>query len=257
MLPPIVVTKDGHLIDGSTRVTAAIRAKRPTIHTIVLDVRYEDASDDERHRLWSLGAAFNARHGKGINRDELRRAVSEIGDDPTYSAVRIASLIGVTERVVQTLLHEKTARDRAEELGLHVNGSINAPRLRILGRQSAKLNDEPFKAIFALVEDTGMSVGEIRDLSKRVIDAKADDGALVEITQEREARKAQIATYRASGKAVPPVAAKVRQRIGFILGYEDNPQDMLEHNPALAADYRSSIERSIKVLQTVLDAQEG
>ena len=50
-LPPIVVTKDGHLVDGNTRVTAAQRTKSPYIHVVVLGVNYEGATDDESHRL--------------------------------------------------------------------------------------------------------------------------------------------------------------------------------------------------------------
>jgi len=75
-LPPIVVTQDGHLVDGNTRVTAARRAKMPFIHAVVIDVDFEGSTEEETRRLWTLGAAFNARHGKGINREELRRAVA-------------------------------------------------------------------------------------------------------------------------------------------------------------------------------------
>ena len=256
-LPAIVVTDDGHLVDGNTRVTAARRNKSPYIHAVVIDVNFEEATEDERHRLWTLGAAFNARHGNGINREELRRAVAQIGSDPTYTATRIAALIGVTDRVVLGLLAEKKARDRAEVLGLHPNGSINAARLGVMGRQSEYLNDEPFTALFSLIEDTGMSVSEIKDVAQRVRDAKSDQGALEVLNLEKEARKDQIAIYKASGKSVPPTAAKLRQRLGFILGYEDNPKDLLEHNPGLAEEHVAYIDRSIAVLQVLKEIQEA
>ena len=205
----------------------------------------------------TLGAAFNARHGKGINREELRRAVAQIGSDPTYSATRIAALIGVTDRVVLTLLAEKRARDRAETLGLHPNGSIKAAQLGALGKQSEHLNDEPFKAIFALVEDTGMGIGEVKDLAMRTMEPKSDEGAMEVLAKEREVRRPQIAQYKASGKSKPPKSAILRQRLGFILNYEANPEDLKEHNPQLSEEYIGTLQRSVKVLQSIIDAQEA
>jgi ParB-like chromosome segregation protein Spo0J len=255
-LPPIVVTQDGYIVDGNTRVTAASRNQYPTIQAVILDVKYEGCTQSESRRLWSLGAAFNARHGKGIDREELRRAVEQIGADPSYTATRIAALIGVTDSV-QGMLAEKRAHARAEALGLSPNGSVSASRLKALGRQSEHLNDEPFKELFTLVQDTGMGDGEIRDVVKRARETKSDSGALGVFATERQARRDQISEYKASGKAVPPNAAKLRQRLGFILGYEANPRELLEHNPALVKDYIDVLERSIIVLQKVVEAQEA
>ena len=256
-LPPIVVTRDGHLVDGNTRVTAAQQNRIPHLHAVILDVDFEGATEDETHRLWTLGAAFNARHGKGINREELRRAVAQIGADPTYSASRIAGLIGVTDRVVLGLLAEKKGRDRAESLGLHPNGSFNAPRLGMMGRLSENLNDQPFTSLFSLIEDTGMSIGEIKDVAQRAHDTKSDQGALEVLDKEREARKDQIAIYKASGKSVPPTSAKLRQRLGFILNFEGKTKELIEHNPTLTEEHVALIDRSIAVLQALKDTQEG
>ena len=254
-LPPIVVTHDGHLVDGNTRVTAAQRNGFPNLQAVVLNVELDRATEAEVRRLNTLGAAFNARHGKGIDREEIRRAVEQLGNDPNYSATRIAALIGVTDGVVQSLVSELRARRRAEALGLHVNGSVNAARLRTLGRVAENLNDEPFKELFTLVEDSGMSVGEINAVVKRARDEKSDQGALAVLAEEKESRRQQIAEYKASGKSVPPNAGKLRQRLGFILGFEADPRELLEHNPALSKEYVEALERSIEVLQSVLKAQ--
>jgi hypothetical protein len=254
-LPPIIVTVDGHIVDGNTRVTAALRNKFPTIRAIVLSVKYEGASDPEMRRLRGLGAAANARHGKGINREELRWAVDHMGTDPKYTGTQIAALIGTTDATVQNLLAEKKAKDRATNLGLHVNGSVNATKLRTLGRQSDYLNDEPFKELFSLVEDTGISDKEIRELVQKARETKSDEGALDVIAHERQVRKDQIAEYKASGKSVPPAAAKLRQRLGFILGYEQNPRELIEHNPQVAEEYTVMIRKSIKVLEEAMKAQ--
>ena len=41
--------------------------------------------------------------------------------------------------------------------------------------------------------------------------------------------------------------------LGFILDFERNPRDLAELNPEVVAKHREQIERSIAVLQAVLD----
>ena len=252
---PVIVTADGHLVDGNTRVTAAMANKFPTFPAVILDVQFDDAKEPELRRLHTLGAGCNARHGLGIDREEIRRAVDHLSNDPNYTATRIAALIGVTDRMVQTLLAEKKARARAESLGLHVNGSVNASKLRTLGRASEYINDQPFKELFGLVEDSGMSVKEINDLISKMRKAKSDEGASAIVGGEMEARKDQIAEYKASGKSVPPPAAKLRQRLGFILGYKASPKELVEHNRKLTDDHLEAIRETIAVLGEVIKAQ--
>lgn len=253
-LAPVILTADDYIVDGNTRVTAALANKFPTIPALILDVKYEGARESELRRLFSVGAASNARHGQGIDREEIRRAVEQLGSDPNYTATRIAALIGVTDRVVQDMMAEKKARNRAEELGVKVNGSINATRLRALGR-AADLNDEPFRQLFTLAEDSGVSATEINGIAKQIREAKSDQAALGVLAQEVAARKEQIAEYKASGKSVPPASAKLRQRLGFVLGYKASPRELIEHNRTLAQDHLNAIEETITILQAVVAAQ--
>lgn len=251
-LPPVVVTSDGYLIDGNTRTAAARHNKYPSVQALVLTDTYEGCTEKVERRLRLLGAAFNARNGKGIDREEIRKAVVAIAKDSTYDGTRIAALIGVTDATVRSILAEMKARDRAESLGVHLNGSVAATPLRVLGQASEKLNDEPFKAVATLTQDTGMSPGELREVLRQMHDAKADEGALAVVEEHRLARREQIAEYRASGKSKPPPAAKLRQRLGFILDFESSPKDLAELNPDVVEKHRDAIERSIAVLQAVL-----
>ena len=251
--PPVVVTADGYLIDGNTRTAAARHNKQPFIQALIVQDKYEGATDKVARRLRLLGAAFNARHGKGIDREEIRKAVEFIGEDSTYDGTRIAALIGVTDATVKSMLSEMRARRRADSVGVHLNGSVTATPLRVLGQASDKLNDEPFAAVAALAQDTGMSGTELRDVIRQMHDAKSDEGALVVVDEHRAARREQIAEYRASGKSKPPPAAKLRQRLGFILEFEKSPRDLAELNPEVVAKHREQIRRSIAILQAVLD----
>ena len=253
-LPPVVVTKDGYLIDGNTRTAAAQHNKYPTVQALILNDSYEGCTEKVERRLHLLGAAFNARNGKGIDREEIRKAVVAIAQDSSYDGTRIAALIGVTDGTVKSILAEMKARDRAESVGVHLNGSVAATPLRILGQASEKLNDEPFRAVASLAQDTGMAPGDLRDVIRQMHDAKSDDGAVSVVREHRAARKEQIAEYRASGKSKPPPAAKLRQRLGFILEFEAKPAELVEHNPDVNGRHRDEIERAITILRAVLAA---
>jgi len=253
-MPPIVVTKDGYLVDGNTRTAAARQNKYPTIQALVLTDSYEGCTDKVERRLRLLGAAFNARHGKGIDRQEIRAAVEKISADSSYAGTRIAALIGVTDNTVKGMLAEMKARRRADRAGLHLNGSVTASALRRLGEASDKLHDEPYRQVTSLVHDTGMSLSELNDILKEMREAGSDEGALHVIEQHRRARREQIAEYRASGHSKPPAAAKLRQRLGFILEYESKPGELVERNSDVAGRHRDEIERAIDVLRAVLAA---
>jgi len=256
-IPAIIVTADGYIGDGNTRVAAHRKRGVGRVKAFVLDANYQGASDSVRHRLHLLGAGFNARNGRGINREEIQKAVEHVAQDPLYDGTRIAALLGVTDATVHNILAEKKAKDRADALGLHVNGSLTASHLRYLGRVSPHMDDEPFSAVLSLTQDAGLSVNEMNDVIRRMTGAKQSAVAKLEIVQaERTARKEQIADFKARGKSRPPMAGLLRQRLGFILGLQDKPSQLAEHNPELVQAHIEMIEKAILVLGNVVKAQE-
>lgn len=254
-IPPIVVTADGYLVDGNTRVRAAQRIGFPRMKAIVLRDRWEKASDAVTRRLHVLGAGFNARNGRGIDRAEIANAIKRIGEDPKYDATRIAALLGVTERMVRDVLVEQRARKRAEQAGVHVNGSVPSSQLRRLGGVSDKVNTRPFTELVRLTQDAGLTVSELGDVITKVRGADSDDDALRVLELERESRREQIAEFVASKKSRPSEAAKLRQRLGFINDYEVDPARLAERSPNFGRMHADAIKRAIAVLQQVLEVQ--
>jgi DNA-binding transcriptional MerR regulator len=252
--PPIVVTKDGYLLDGNTRAEAARRNKYPTLPAFILDREYEGANDAVLRRMHLLGAGFNVRNGRGIDRAEQMSAVLAVGTGTDYDASRIAALLGVSAGFVNGVLSEQKARERAERIGVHVNGSVPSSQLRRLGQSG--LNDEPFVALLKLAQDAGLSVGEINELIKKVKDAGSDAAALELLSKVRDDRKEQIAEYSAIGKSRPAHSSQLRQRLGFVLGYEDNARALVELNPTLADTHTDVLTRAIAVLTAARAFQE-
>lgn len=252
---PIVVTKDGYVLDGNTRCEAARRNKFPDISAFILDRNYEDAPEPVRRRMHLLGAGFNIRNGRGIDRAEQMDAVLAVGTGTDYDASRIAALLGVSAGFVNGVLSEQRARERAEKNGVHVNGSVPSSQLRRLGQ--APLNDAPFAAMLKLTQDAGLSVGEINELIKKVKDAGSDAAALELLAQVREERRDQISEFAAVGKARPSHSSQLRQRLGFVLGFEDNARALVELNPTLVDTHTDTLTRAVAVLTRALRMQEG
>jgi hypothetical protein len=253
---PVVVTRDGYLIDGNTRSEAARKNKFPTVHAIVLTNSWEGASDAVQQRLRTLGAGFNVRNGRGIDRAEIADAIRAISANEDYTASRIATLLGTTTSTVQGVIAEEKARSRAARLHIKLNGSVSTSQLRRLG-QAPGLHDRPFAELARLVQDAGLTSTEMSELLKQIKAAPDDDAAVALIAEQREARAEQIANYRASGKARPPASALLRQRLGYVLAAENDPASLVEHNVSLVETHSDAIRRAIRVLDAVLAIQSG
>lgn len=253
--PPIVVSKDGRLIDGNTRTEASRKNGYPSVQAFILNEAYDSASEGVKRRMHMLGAGFNARNGKGIDREEIRKAVEYISQDPTFDASRIAYLLGVTNTTVYGFLHEKAAREQAHKVGLHLNGSVSSSQLRVIG--GARLNDGPFRSLTLLTQEAGLSPGELRSIVKSVKEAKSDDAAQALINEERAARHDQIAEYIARGKSRPPVAGQLRQRLGFLFGQEGGASAFIERNRDLGVKHEDTVYKAIERLTEIAAAQKS
>jgi ParB-like chromosome segregation protein Spo0J len=254
---PIVVSKDGFIVDGNTRSQASSELGYPTIQAVILDRPWEGTGAEHQkvqRRMKMLGAGFNVRNGKGIDNEEIRLLIEFVGEGSGYDATRIAALIGVTATTVTNFFHEKTARERAEELGVRLNGSLSATQLRALGK--AKVNDRPWKAVAELTQKSGMKAGEIDDLVKRSKDAGDDQKALSLIEHEEEVRADQIADYTASGKSIPPAAARLRQKLGTLLQMDADSTSMVERTPGHMEEHLDVLQRSLAILERVIDEQQ-
>jgi hypothetical protein len=254
---PIIVTADGYIVDGHTRVAAAVRAGLPFVRALILDYAWEGASEDVQRRVHLLGAAANARHGKGIDREGVRSAVERIAQDSDYDQTRIAALLGVTAGTVKAIVQEMKGRTRAKGLDVEMNGSIPASSMAKLGLAAEKLHDEPFRALAILARDAGLSGKEIDELAKRAREAASDDEAVALIERARLERKGQIEQFVASGKRRPAPSSLLRQRLGYVIGFEARPLELVEQNPDLSEEHESKIRQAMAVLAAVLEAQES
>jgi hypothetical protein len=254
--PPGVVTRDGRYVDFNTRAKAAYKLGWPDFPAFILNVRFDNASDSERERLYLLGAAFNTTAGKRLDRKEVADIIRKVAGNPDWSVPQVAKLLGLTESTVKSVFAQFRAEDRAERLGVHFNGSITESNKALLGQRSEKLTDQPFTEIAKLTQEAGLTSTELRDLCNRVdAEAGSEDAKIAVIQAERDAREAQIAHFKATAKKRPPESVNLRKRLGWITGFNAKVADLLDYNPATATDYLKQVEEASALLTQLAEQQ--
>lgn len=262
-IPPVVVSRDGYQIDGNSRAEAARKNGATTFPAIVLKEDFQGASPDVKKRMHLLGAALNTRHGKGIDRNEIRQAVLVVGADGGYSSANIASLLNITASTVEGIFDELRAQERAKDLGIDLpENSMSATSLRLLGA-NAKMHDEPLSGLMKFAVASGAGQTELRQLINKIKAAPSDAQALALIKSEREVWEPQIAKRRAeaaergdNGKPKPfkaPLTAQLRQHLAFVL--DKNADDFVERVPTRIEGHLSDIRHAVTVLKQVIALQ--
>lgn len=253
--PPGVVTLDGRYVDFNTRAKAAHKLGWPDFPAFIVNVRFDAATESEHERLYLLGASFNTTAGKRLDRKEIADILRKVAGNEDWTVPQVAKLLGLTESTVKSVFAQFRAEERAERLGIHFNGSITESNKAMLGQRSEKLTDQPFLEIAKLTQEAGLTSGELRDLCNKVQDAGTENDKVTIVRAEREAREAQIAHFKATAKKRPPESVNLRKRLGWISGFQTNVTDLLDYNPATAADYLKQVEDASALLQKLAEEQ--
>jgi ParB-like chromosome segregation protein Spo0J len=255
--PPIIVTSDGWIVDGNTRVGASLARKQKFFPAIVVDASAA-GSVKERNQLTALASTLNNLNGRPLTRKEARTAAESmiaLG----WKTEQIGRALGVKPSVITQVRKEIDAVDKLNRVGLKANGGesgVRSASLRALGsRDALNLNDVPFKELATLARDAGLNAGEVVGMAKEMKAAGSDQGALEKIQSVRVEMGDRIAEQTLTGRAKPPVARQLRQHLGNVVKYEGRESELVETDPKVGPLHLEMIERSIKVLTVLLEAQ--
>ena len=258
--PPIVVTQDQWIVDGNTRVGAKLLRKEKFFPALVLDTKYEGASQKRKDELHALAATLNAQEGVPLTGKETRRAVR------TFISLgwlneQIARSIGVKPTTVTQVRKEIDAERKLERVGLATNGdkdSIKGAALRALGAKDVvSLNDIPFKTLAELARDADLNAKEILDTAREVREAGSDQAALAKLEELRAEMRDRIQQKKLTGTGKPPLSRQVRQHLGNVLKFEGRESELLETDPDVSPKHIAAIEKTIEILTKVLSMQRG
>lgn len=254
LMPPVVFSGDGRLIDGNTRTAAARKLGWTEYPAFILGYPYDNAPASLVKQFTKLAALSNLEHGDNLDRGEIEGIVDRLLDDDT-SARDLALQLGIARSTVQGIAWARIARTRAERL--HREGNlvdISAPHitrthLADLGRADKKILDPVWVKLMELTVKAKLSSNEQRDVLRRLDAATTEPAKLALIAGELGGSEG-IASGRASK---PNQASQLRQALGKVNG--KNPGDLLETNPERFELHRSMMQTAIRALQEAYDRQ--
>jgi hypothetical protein len=257
---PIVVTRDGWIVDGNTRVGAVLLRKEKFFPALVLDASYGGANQKTQDELLALAATLNAQNGVPLTGKETRTVVRRfiaLG----WLNEQIGRAIGVKASTVTQVRKEIEAEQKLEKVGLAVNGgkdTLRGASLRALGSKDVlALNDVPFKTLAELSRDADFNAKEILDAAKDAKAAGSDSAALAQISELRTEMRDRIQQKTLTGVGKPPISRQIRQHLGNVLKYEGREEELLETDPDVNAKHIDTLVKAIAILTKVLNMQRG
>jgi len=249
LMPPVVITNDGILLDGNTRTEAAKRLDWETFPALVLNDRWSGAPRSLQDQMIKLATVLNTTHGKGLSPADIERLVLQLAQSDS-SAADLAKQLQVSRSTVKNVLYAREAREWAVELGISVNSErITRSHLSNLGVQIQKLTEPVFRAVLKLVLETGLNANGERDLIKALNTLRTEEEKLDRIAAERASLDSMTKGYATR----PSTAARMRQALGHVNNHE--PGDLVEVAPANCAAHKQVILTAIRKLEETLRLQ--
>lgn len=248
--PPIVVTRDGWLVDGNTRVGARLERKDPFTPAIVIGIDYNGATEKHHGYLIALAATLNSQGGQRLAQAEIREAAAvliKLG----WKADQIGRAIGMKSSSITGVKQEVEAVARLTRVGVPET-AIKGASLRALGSTAAlALNDLPYKELAELSIDAGFNALEIRSHATAARETGSDQEGIALIRALRVECGDRIAERKLTGGSKPPMSRQLRQHLGFITKFAGREQELLETDPNVGAKHIETLSIALKVLTEV------
>lgn len=249
-MPPVIITRDGYLVDGSTRTEAARKIGLVTFPAVILDVNYENAPETMVHDLIILGAAFNLSHGRGMSAANVERVIAQVADEDD-SPAELARKLGISSSTATTVINMMKARKKAAALGVKLDESLSISHLKLLGGKLAKYTDPVMRELMLLTQDAKLSTPDAVSLCRR-LEALSTEPARLEALEAERASYAEV--INGDGNPQPSRAAKLRQALGYLIKQSD-PARLIEMAPAARANHVRVLDAASRQLQAVIAAQ--
>lgn len=250
LMPPVVYSGDGVLLDGNTRDAAARKLGWMSFPAIVLHDNYNGAPQAMQDQMLKIAGLLNTTHGKDLPPGDIERLVLQLARDKDTSPADLARQLQVSRTTVKGILYARDARSWADELGIDVSGeTFTRSHLTNLGTQADSLTAPVFTAILNLIQETGMSANDERTLIKDLKSLRTEPAKLERIAAERASLDGVTKGYATK----PSAAARMRQALGNVNNHE--PGDLVETVPANSAVHKAVIITALTKLEEALRLQ--
>lgn len=252
--PPPVVTLDNWLLDGNTRV-GAYRARRDfSAPVIIINQRWETASEQERHEMFIIAAAGAADTGNPLTREENAELIRHFVARGTRPGVA-ARILGVHTSVVSAARRQQAAEARMARAGLDSRDFTPTAVRSVMTRKVLDLNDQPFAALVRLASDAGLGSGEVSLLVDKVKETGSDAGALQVLEDERLAVEDRIRERVITGtlKTAMSPSTMVRRQLGYLTKFAGDEVSLAKIAPSLRDTYIRDLKKAVGVLSRTIE----
>jgi ParB-like chromosome segregation protein Spo0J len=225
VFPPIVISSNGFLVDGNTRVEACKRLGQKTFPAYKVKFPHLGMAK-------MLGAALNQMGGDRLSDGEIVIA-AECMMREQYGDEAIARSLGRSVSHIRNVRRDRAFREAAERTGVM---QLSVPKA--VQRQLATIaHDEPFKAAVELVSRAKPAGKDVGALVERIEQTRSDAEALA-VIQTTETQWGPVTgppphpptRSRSKGKAA---LKKVQELLALA---EAQPADIVLPNDEAAAD---------------------
>lgn len=254
--PPIVISRNDWIIDGNTRIEAKNIRKDKFAHVLIVDADYTGKGTTNDRKMEALAATLNQQGGQRLTPSEARKAgriLSNLGWKPE----QVARALGLKPGVVTQIKQELAAEAKFDRVGFSDKDKLGGGVFRFFGQNDAlNLNDIPYKELVELSRDANLQVTELRDIVDEMKKTGSDALQITLLEQKRAAMSERITEHALTGNGKPPAASQLRRHLGYINGFQNNPNALIERVEDAMKGHLDALTTAITVLQAVLKEQE-
>lgn len=255
--PPIVVSKNNVLIDGTTRVEARKLRKEKFSPAIIVDAEFgKNAKTDAR--LHALAATLNQTGGNRLTPAEAKAAAKKIlAGGETWRPEQISRAVGIQSSTISQVKREMAAEAKFAKVGFTDADKLSPPVIRAFGNADVvSLNDVPYKNLCDLALNANLGAKEITGLAKEMRATASDAGMIAHVTTKRSEMEVRIKEHALLGNGKPAPSSTLRRMLGFVTKYEATPSALVEHSPAAMQEHQNAVWKAIEILKAVHKLQQ-
>jgi ParB-like chromosome segregation protein Spo0J len=196
IFPPIVVTANGFLVDGNTRLRACLKLGRKVFPAY--KVKFAVLAHAKM-----VGAALNQMGGYRLTEEEVVVAAEAYMRDGAKDEA-IARALGKSMSHIRNLRRDRLYRDAAARTGVAELEIPKPVRLHLAGIQ----HDEPFKAAVEAYAHAKPAIKDIGALVDRIEKTRSDAEALAAVQEAKQQWGPITGAPPNSAKSVSPTKGK-------------------------------------------------
>jgi len=251
--PPVIVTKDGYLVDGHTRTEAARRTGFEVFPTFVLNVDYGNLNPNSplKKQLLKLGAAQNNKHGRRMTASDIAGLIEQVSEGDTPK--QISRDMHVGSSTANTVWNAARAKRLAKELHIDLPYELTNSHLKLFGGKIERYTRPVWGELLKLTVAAHLPIPDITDLMHRVeaLGSEADRLRLIE--SETTTHQPAI---NAKHRVTPSQARRVKQALGVVLKDEWPPELLIEEDPVRGPKYLKDLMDAEQKIRKIIHQQE-